>query len=79
MNLQPRRISPAGAEWEPLTRNLPEGIGEQSLRLWQNGCMKPSIWLMELPNTSYLAPQAAFWWVSNEGRAVRGLASSGRA
>lgn len=35
-----------------------------------------SIWRMELPNESYLAPRAAFWFVSNEGHLARGLKSS---
>lgn len=33
-------------------------------RAWAGGFV--SIWRMELPNESYAAPQAAFWWVSNE-------------
>lgn len=27
---------------------------------------EPSIWVLELPATSYYGPLAAFWWVSNE-------------
>jgi hypothetical protein len=29
---------------------------------------RASIWCMVLPMSSYTAPRAAFWWVSNEGK-----------
>lgn len=71
MNLNPRRVRAArDLIFSPASRPPDFVLREQAL----------SIWRMELPSTSYVAPQAAFWWVSNEGiRPVRGLISSRRA
>lgn len=59
MNLQPRRVDVSRAV-EEMFRPTKGPVIVYGLEL------PPSIWRMELPNTSYAAPQAAFWWVSNE-------------
>lgn len=67
MNLQPRRVKPKRsdpiADWR---RNASQSFASGEPVITE--CADVSIWRMELPNTSYLAPQAAFWWVSNEKR-----------
>lgn len=61
--MQPRRIK--RGDW-PL---IPEEKGAFARAQCAEVPGEPvSIWRMELPNTSYWAPQAAFWWVSNEVR-----------
>lgn len=66
MILQPRRMRFADG-----SRLVVSGKAGPSLRGIPDSLLtvdtpEPSIWRMELPNTSYSAPQAAFWWVSNE-------------
>lgn len=69
MNLQPRRAKAldfvngsrlvfSGKAGPPL-RGIPDNVAFVDV-------LEPSIWRMELPNTSYTAPQSAFWWVSND-------------
>lgn len=63
MNLQPRRakrLKPGEVFVIPAGGAFDWGYGETP------SAAPVSIWRMELPNTSYTAPQAAFWWVSND-------------
>lgn len=65
MNLQPRRSSPRALLAQAMEEFLEVNPG------WSGGVAperEPSIWRMELPNESYMAPRAAFWFVSNERR-----------
>ena len=67
MNLQPRKLS-AGqlVELVGLSHGLPEQTGSFAREKRKLLGEDVSIWRMELPNTSYRAPVAAFWCVSNE-------------
>lgn len=62
MNLQPRQVKRAALELGRQASEKPDFVS------WQgpDDGHSVSIWRMELPNTSYRAPVAAFWWVSNE-------------
>lgn len=69
MNLQPRKVWTGQLiELCSQAHGKPEQVGSFSRSLRRLRGDEPSIWRMELPNTSYAAPQAAFWWVSNEAK-----------
>jgi hypothetical protein len=69
MQLQPRKVPQWLADWANSVE-IKDGEPDQYPFLRQLAAAgigrDLSIWRMELPNTSYRAPQAAFWWVSNE-------------
>lgn len=72
MNLQPRKVRVV--DWKDSARRYMPGeplpISECAIPGFPGGePLAQSIWRMELPNTSYQAPVAAFWWVSNERKA----------
>ena len=65
MNLQPRRMPRSEADvYDAHLRVAMPGWRIADSAVDDNP--EPSIWRMELPNESYMAPRAAFWWVSNE-------------